>query len=82
MVFGLNLVCSLQLLVSNCLLNWRYFPLQTISVMLVISRIWKQFYVAPLPGSSQNRGNRMENGSWPFYGAQFLKEIGLKGWWL
>lgn len=28
--------------------------------MLVISRIWKQFYVDPLPGSTQNWGNRME----------------------
>lgn len=81
-VFGLGLVCSLQLLVSNCLLNCEVFSFAN----YFSHACHKQNLEAILCRSSSRLDPelRQQNGksSWPFYGAQFLEQIGLKGWWL
>lgn len=46
--------------------------------MLVISRIWKQFYVDPLPGSTQNSGNRMEKARGLFMELNSWNKLALK----
>lgn len=46
--------------------------------MLVISRIWKQFYVDPLPGSTQNSGNRMEKAPGLFMELNSWNKLALK----
>lgn len=80
-VLGLNLVCSLQLLVSNCLLNCEVFS----SANYFSHACHKQNLEAVLCRSSSmlNPELRQQNGksSWPFYGAQFLQQAGLRGWW-
>lgn len=81
-VLGLNLVCSLQLLVSNCLLNCEVFSFAN----YFSHACHKQNLEAVLCRSSSrlNPELRQQNGksSWPFYGAQFLQQVGLRGWWL
>lgn len=46
--------------------------------MLVIRRIWKQFYVDPLPGSTQNWGNRMEKARGLFMELSSWKKFALQ----